>query len=392
MQSVQVHDVVGVAKALFIHWNARVCLNSGNTTECEDAKQLLDVVAIASELAAGALEAFVSQPKLSFLGEDCSRLVARKLLETLRECHERGVFHRDVKPEVRQLVLLFSFTLTVKTCLQNMLVDATSFHVKLGDFGLAHMADVNVQGHSLSTQACGTRGFKAPEVNALGDALKQAQTDTTARDALRKSSFSQLAYDAASVDAWSATVSIFVLTTGHAPLGRAAPGDWFFDSISCASRCHRSLPPQPMWSKFWAAHEQWGSYSPAFQSFVQAGMHADPTQRASIAQLLQHPWLEGTDSAPAQRVLTAELARRAYALGFTPAPPVPATLHIVDLADESMPASPMAGGDPGVGCLTGFDSAADSEDEDVQLYLPSAAAAASAHSPVNAAHSIGFSV
>ncbi len=67
--------------------------------------QQLQVVAIASELAAGALEAFVSQPKLSFLGEDCSKLVARKLLETLQACHERGVFHRDVKPEVRKNVI-----------------------------------------------------------------------------------------------------------------------------------------------------------------------------------------------------------------------------------------------------------------------------------------------
>ena len=242
-------------------------------------------------------------------------------------------------------------------------------------------------GHRLSTQACGTRGFKAPEVTALGDALKQAQTSTTARDALRKSSFSQLAYDAAAVDAWSATVSIFVLTTGHAPLGRAAPGDWFFDSISCASRCHRSLPPQPVWSKFWAAHEQWGSYSASFQSFIQAGMHADPAQRASVEELLAHPWLEGTGAPHAQRVLTAELARRAYALGFVPAPPVAPTLLS---APASAPVSPMAASHPDVVSLCGPGSAFDSEDDDVLLDGPAAAAAA--QSPPSAMCADSFTV
>mgnify|MGYP005992814629 CR=1 FL=1 len=96
--SLQIHDVEGVGKALFIHWNARFCLDSDK--QGESGKQLLSVVAIASELAAGALEAFVSQPRLSFLGEDCSKLVARNLLQTLHSCHARGVFHRDVKPEV----------------------------------------------------------------------------------------------------------------------------------------------------------------------------------------------------------------------------------------------------------------------------------------------------
>ncbi len=100
IKSTQVHDVEGVGKALFIHWNARFALSSDSQSQSSDNKQLLNVVAIASELAAGALEAFVSQPKLSFLGEDCSKLVARKLLETLQACHARGVFHRDVKPEV----------------------------------------------------------------------------------------------------------------------------------------------------------------------------------------------------------------------------------------------------------------------------------------------------
>ncbi len=268
---------------------------------------------------------------------------------------------------------------------QNILVDATTFDVKLSDFGLAHMADVSLPGHGLSTQACGTRGFKAPEVTALGDTLKNAQIDATARDALRKSSFSELAYDAAAVDAWSATVAIFVLTTGHAPLGRAAPGDWFFDVISCASRCHSSLPPQPVWSKFWAAHQQWGSYSTAFQSFIQAGMNVDPAQRASIQQLLQHPWLEGTASSSAHRVLTAELARRAMALGFMPAPPMQPTLRAHGCHQE--PASPGAsvaqtGDHVAHGCVP-CDSGAASEDHDVQL--TSNAAADSDYAPVTLA-------
>jgi serine/threonine protein kinase len=282
----------------------------------------MSVVAIASELAAGALESFVAQPKFAFLGEDCSRLIAHKLLTTLAACHERGVFHRDIKPEVSTFAQPDCLEYRKYLMLQNILVDGSTFDIKLSDFGLAHMSDTSSASHMLCTQPCGTRGFKAPEVTALGEAVKEARNSPSAREALRTASFSALAYDASKVDAWSATVAIFVLAAGHAPLGRAAPGDWFFDVISCAARCHDSLPAVPVWDKFWAAHQQWGAYSPAFKSFIQAGMCVDPAQRATIQQLLQHPWLEGISGSANRRVLTAELARRAQAMGYSPAQPM----------------------------------------------------------------------
>lgn len=86
----QLSGAKGVAQTLFMHWNATMAVEGGKPTA---------VVAIASTLAAGALSGFFSAA--GFLGEDCGRLVAARLLNALATCHSRGVYHRDIKPDVR---------------------------------------------------------------------------------------------------------------------------------------------------------------------------------------------------------------------------------------------------------------------------------------------------
>lgn len=190
-----------------------------------------------------------------------------------------------------------------------MLVEAGSFDVALTDFGLAELLPPGTAppGARVCLKPCGTNSYKAPEVWALSGAISAARAAAQAGTP-PPVDYRDFAYDPEKYDVWAAVLTVFALVGGHPAVGRAQPGDWFFDVISNASRCHATLPAGPCWTKFWQAHEQWGAYSKDFKSFVQAGLAVDPASRASVAQLLEHPWVAG---APSRSVLRAELARRA---------------------------------------------------------------------------------
>lgn len=85
---------------------------------------------------------------MSFLRMQLDLSVAdRKYLLTnilmgLKDCHESGVIHRDIKP-------------------QNIIVDVHTYQMKLIDFGLSLQAE---KGSKVCRNKCGTVGYMAPEV------------------------------------------------------------------------------------------------------------------------------------------------------------------------------------------------------------------------------------
>lgn len=133
-----------------------------------------DTVAVVMELAgSGTLHSIVEQE--GYLEEDEARVYMRDLANAVKHCHERGVYHRDLK-------------------LENILVTATGT-VKLSDFGLAVAVDVRgmqVRGSS------GTKEYAAPEV-LFGRGLP---------------------YDGAKADAFSLGVILFIMVHGYRPFGR----------------------------------------------------------------------------------------------------------------------------------------------------------------------------
>lgn len=80
--------------------------------------------------------------------------MAFDILTALKELHSLGIIHCDIKP---QNFLLFNNTGHSDDSFDENII------LKLADFGLCHY--INSQtGKALMKMACGTQGYKAPEV------------------------------------------------------------------------------------------------------------------------------------------------------------------------------------------------------------------------------------
>ena len=180
----------------------------------------------------------------SFTETDAADLT-KKILGALNYMHERGIIHRDLKPE-------------------NMLLakkgDISA--VKLTDFGLSKMIDAQ---SSLMKTPCGTPAYVAPEVIAHKNGGYDKQ-----------------------VDVWSMGVIVYILLCGFPPFyaendaklyGKVKRGEYQF------------LKPY------------WDAISDDAKAFVRSMLIVDPAKRATIDQLLVHPWLGGShDQVAAQQV------------------------------------------------------------------------------------------
>ncbi len=105
-----------------------------------------DETYIAAELLTGpTLKAFVTERKQT--PPEIAACIALQLADALHEAHEKGIIHRDVKPE-------------------NVLIHRDRF-VKLTDFGIAHMVDTHT--FTATGQILGSPGHMAPEQIESGD-------------------------------------------------------------------------------------------------------------------------------------------------------------------------------------------------------------------------------
>jgi len=195
-----------------------------------------EVVLMALELAGGG-ELFDYLMHTGAFGDDVARTYFRQLLSALELCHNGGVYHRDLKPE-------------------NLLLDS-EFQLKVADFGLAA---VNLEMDTLCHTCVGTKSYMAPEVMA------------------------RQGYEGAPADIWSAGVVLFIMLAGCPPFQQAAPGDWWFNAVR-----------QNRHDKFWMAHLRSAPDFPKLaQEFLNLIFVADPIKRATIDDLWNHPWMQGT--------------------------------------------------------------------------------------------------
>jgi calcium-dependent protein kinase len=158
-------------------------------------------------------------------------MVIKQILQALAYCHERGLVHRDLKP-------------------QNVLIESKEglWFVKLIDFGFAKFFPKD---HN-SKEKLGTPLFMAPEI------LKNEEYNNK-------------------VDIWSVGIMLFMMLTGKLPFP-VQPPEKLYKSICEANPTHDSFMAYPYIS------------TDAIDFLVHC-LNRDPSQRSTSIQLLDHPWL-----------------------------------------------------------------------------------------------------
>ncbi|KAJ7157619.1 kinase-like domain-containing protein [Mycena crocata] len=114
-----------------------------------------------------------------YLTMDQTRRCIRDVVLGLQYLHYQGIIHRDIKPS-------------------NIMWTADRSHVKIGDFGIAHLADPDSElNNAEGLRHAGTPAFLAPEIAPGGDAPMGAVTPA--------------------VDLWALGVTLFCMLFGRKP-------------------------------------------------------------------------------------------------------------------------------------------------------------------------------
>ncbi|KAF9304855.1 hypothetical protein BGZ74_000380 [Mortierella antarctica] len=223
--------------------------------------------------------------------EEETRHVIRQILEGVKYLHDRGIVHRDLKPE-------------------NVLVmDKDDMTVKISDFGFAKMVGERVFYNTI----CGTPSYAAPEVLKSGEYGK-------------------------AVDMWSLGVVLYICLCGFPP---------FSDDLAPPK-----LRIQVLQSMYSFPSPYWDNVSDEAVDFVQGLLQANPSERLTVDEALDHIWMslgegEGTQSAEPRteempqvrrllsRVMTERMERavqRGVRVGYSQ--PTPFSQTIPDLPED----------------------------------------------------------
>lgn len=208
----------------------RGCTQLVETHEVVESPDSLDYV---MELASGG-DLFEWIATRGALSEERARPLFLGILAGLRQVHDSGLIHRDVK-------------------LENVLLmtpdPSTPDQVRLADFEFCTPPP--------AMGAVGSVAFAAPE--ALGDGP----------------------YTVA-VDVWAAGVCLYAMLSASAPFD--AP-----EGIEATSRrILEATPGMPF------PEECWSSISPDAKDLINGMLHPDVTQRLTLSQVMAHPWLQGS--------------------------------------------------------------------------------------------------
>ncbi|KAH6670500.1 putative Serine/threonine-protein kinase RAD53 [Halenospora varia] len=187
------------------------------------------------------------------------KTMAGQLLSALQYLHEKGITHRDVKPD------------NILICRRD------PFQVKLTDFGLSKMIDSE---ETFLRTFCGTLLYCAPEVYN-----EYREYDPSGKRTLRgidRRSLPPQRYGHA-VDVWSLAGVLFYALCG-APPYPVKNGTSYQELLNRIMI--EALDIRPL---------QQAEISESGIRFVRQMLHVRPEHRATVNELLQHSWLTGVN-------------------------------------------------------------------------------------------------
>lgn len=184
----------------------------------------------------GELFDFVYFPQCGF-GEDFARLIFLSILDGLDAIHKAGVVHRDLKTE-------------------NIMV-SSDYEIKIADFGFASIKE-GKDGMGLLHSWLGTPNYAAPELH------------------------SKTPYFGVCNDIFALAVTLFVLVTGSMPFKLAVIHD-----------SHYSFIARNDYAGYW--NKRGIRLSNSFIDLFNNLVAYDYTQRPSIDEIRQHPWVKETN-------------------------------------------------------------------------------------------------
>ncbi|KQK13534.1 mitogen-activated protein kinase kinase 9 [Brachypodium distachyon] len=184
-----------------------------------------------------------------FFPEAALAEVAAQALAGLAHLHARRVVHRDIKPA-------------------NLLVSGAG-GVKVADFGIAMVLPSRAGGERCAAAYEGTVAYMSPE---------------------RFDSEGRADADPRGADVWGLGVTVLELLMGRYPLLPAGQKPTWA-ALMCAI-CFGELPALPE-----------GAASTELRGFIAACLRKDHTKRASVAELIKHPFVAGRNMAASRLAL-----------------------------------------------------------------------------------------
>lgn len=173
------------------------------------------------------------------LREDLARGLLRQLLVAVEHCHARGVVHRDIKPA-------------------NVVLSTDRSSVILADFGLSEALPA---GTGLLTSVCGTHDFLAPEMILCG--------------------WGEVAGYGTAVDMWAIGLLLFCILYETNPFEHASE----IETLQAIVNAEFDFP-------------EGGSTGDEARYLISRLLVANPDERWTVHQCLQHEWIAGAPDVP----------------------------------------------------------------------------------------------
>lgn len=245
-----------INKELYREIDVLKALSSSNVTqffECYNEPYLLYII---MELVQG-ITLTEKVKKDGQIAEETVKVYAHQIFLALQHCHERGVVHRDIKPD-------------------NIMVNEDipdKPKIKLIDFGLSRIFNLKHFKTKTMTRVCFTPGYGSPQI------------------------YTQKPYSY-KTDYWSTGVTLYRCLTGKRPFDSTTEKTEFERIVSC---------------DFTFEVEDWEKFDPNCQDLVSQLIVIEEAKRPDATEALMHPWF---DDIVEPEVLNKTLNRRLFSTGY----------------------------------------------------------------------------